>query len=172
MLKRNVDPKYLQKLRDAGYSIKQIAEMVGISRDYVKKHTRATPKPVKLVLVKKNKSNVVSAGIISISSTVLRKAKVDVNKELYGVWDISDSIRLIVFPEHGTDEEYAELTAKPARKYKLVRNRGTNARIIYVPAEVVRSIQEIYPGAKKFRWVAEGKGVLSLKKYEPLLQKN
>jgi len=143
-LYRTADPSYLQKLRDAGLSPKEIAEMCGVSRFYVIKVTKSSPKPVKPILIKGE------SGIISISSTVLKKAGVDVSKELYGIWDVSDCVRLKIL-EH-----------KTGKAYKLVRNRNTNARLIYLPKIVVRKIRDLYPHAEKFRWTVEGYKLLRL----------
>jgi len=143
-LYRTVDPSYLQKLRDAGLSPKEIAEICGVSRFYVIKVTKSSPKPVKPILIKGE------SGIISISSTVLKKAGVDVNKELYGIWDVSDGVRLKIL-------EY-----KIDKAYKLVRNRNTNARLIYLPKIVVRTIRDFYPRAEKFQWTVDGNKLLRL----------
>lgn len=143
-LYRTADPSYLQKLRDAGLSPKEIAEICGVSRFYVIKVTKSSPKPVKPILIKGE------SGIISISSTVLKKAGVDVSKELYGIWNVSDGVRLKIL-------EY-----KTGKAYKLVRNRNTNARLIYLPKIVVRTIRDLYPHAEKFRWTVEGNKLLRL----------
>jgi len=143
-LYRTADPSYLQKLRNAGLSPKEIAEICGVSRFYVIKVTKSSPKPVKPILIKGE------SGIISISSTVLKKAGVDVSKELYGLWELSNAVRLKIL-------EY-----KTGKAYKLVRNRNTNARLIYLPKIVVRTIRDLYPHAEKFRWTVEGNKLLRL----------
>ena len=143
-LYRTADPSYLQKLRDAGLSPKEIAEICGVSRFYVIKVTKSNPKPVKPILIKGE------SGIISISSAVLKKAGVDVSKELYGVWELSNAVRLKIL-------EY-----KTSKAYKLMRNRNTNARLIYLPKIVVRTIRDLYPHAEKFRWTVEGDKLLRL----------
>jgi len=147
-LYRTADPSYLQKLRDAGLSPREIAKVCGVSLFYVIKVTKSSPKPVKPVLLKGE------TGIISISSTVLRKAGADVSKELYGVWDVSDDVRLKIV-------EKKECNAKE-KVYKLVRNRNTNARLIYIPKKVLKTIKDAYPYAEKFRWVVEGAKLLRL----------
>jgi len=143
-LYRTADPSDLQKLRNAGLSPKEIAEICGVSRFYVIKVTESRPKPVKPILIKGE------SGIISISSTVLKKAGVNVSKELYGIWDVSDCVRLKIL-EH-----------KTGKSYKLVRNRNTNARLIYLPKIVVRTIRDLYPHAEKFRWMVEDNKLLRL----------
>ncbi len=147
-LYRTANPSYLQKLRDAGLSPREIAKVCGVSRFYVNKVTKSGSKPVKPVLIKGE------SGIISISGTVLKKAGVDVSKELYGVWDVSDGVRLKIV-------EKKECNAKE-KAYKLVRNRNTNARLIYLPKKVLKAIKDAYPYAEKFRWVVDGSKLLRL----------
>lgn len=157
-LYRTPDPSYLQKLRDAGLSPSEIAEICGVSRFYVIKVTKSSPKPVKPVLIKGE------SGIISISSTVLREAGVDVSKELYGIWDVSDGVRLKVL-------EKKECNAQE-KVYKLMRNRNTNARLIYIPKKVLKAIKDAYPSAEKFRWVVEGVKLLRLTGVESVQVEN
>lgn len=138
------DPSYLQKLRDTGHTIDEISKMCGVTKYYVSKVTKSRSKPTLL-------SGKPSA--ISVPSIILREARINVKKELYGRWFISDEK---IFLQVSDSSQYTGSDRQ--RRYKLIRQRNTNARTIYLPEEIAKGL------TGKYRWESKGKGLLKLEK--------